>query len=303
MKKLILLLLVTLMLKPGSAFATPLDVSISPALITIKTDGKDELTPKIYIQNKTAQNISYNISLIPFQPSALKNGEPVLQDVVEKDYGSLFQNIIILDDNTSVTKVDLAPQQKKTIKLVINIPPSLKDKDYYFSVVFTSSAQDKIENSTTVNISQALGVNVLLSLGDQSQPQGEIKEFSAPSFVDKDPVSFRIDVKNNSNNFITAQGNILVKNMFGQTIGSFSFKPTNVLANSERMIENTSWNEKILFGFYRAKAEVSLSSSGPILIKETKFFAFPFKYLLLALTLFLFFLYLRLRIIKKRFNN
>lgn len=303
MKKLIILFFFLLALKPNNAYAVPLDISLSPALITIKTDGKDESTPKIYIQNKTTHNVSYDISLVPFQPSTLKNGEPILQDSIDKDYNDLFQNIIIIDDNSPVTKVDLAPQQKKVIKLALDLPTTLKKRDYYFSVIFTSSAENKIENSTATNINQALGVNILLSYGQQGQIQGEIKEFSASSFVNKGPVSFKIDLKNNSNNFVTASGNILIKNMFGQAVGNFDLKPTNVLANSQRIIENSVWNEKFLLGLYSAKVEISLSPSGPILTKQINFFAFPLEYIVFLIIIVSFIYYVRLRLKKKQTEN
>lgn len=303
MKKLAILLLFLFIFKPDSAHALPLEISLTPALITIKADGTDVINPKIYIHNKTNHNISYGISLVPFQPSAQKNGEPVLQDSIGKDYSKLFQYITIHDENTNVTKIDLAPQQKKTINLVLDIPPSLKNQDYYFSVVFTSQESDKKDNSTTTSITQASAVNILLSMGTRSEPQGEIKEFSAPNFKDKGPVSFKIDVINNSNNFLEASGNVKIINMFGQIVGNFDLEPTNILANSGRIIDNSIWNEKFLLGFYTAKTEIALSPSGPILNAETKFFAFPIKYSVFIFIFLLFIIYIALQVKKRRTLN
>jgi len=277
---------------PSIASASQLGTSISPAVITINARDSQQ-SADIFVENKTSQKVSYSILLVPFTSSG-GNGEPILQKTIDRDYSNLFKNVVILDGNAPTTIITLAPQQKKTLKLVINLPNDLKKRDYYFSIIFTSNASEKIENSASVSIRQALGVNVLLSLGKNAQTQGEIKEFSTSNFVASEPVNFKLNVANQSQNFTTVTGNINIKNMFGQTIGSFDIEKTNILGNSERTIP-AAWNEKLLLGKYTAKVEVSLSPQGPVVTNEATFIAFPYEYLILGLFLLLILYYLRSR--------
>lgn len=299
MKKLIILLLFLAIYKPPVAFASSLDFSLSPSLITIKTNGPEEIVKEVRIKNYSDHNVSYSIAIIPFTPSPLGNGEPIFQDKVDQEYNTLFQNIDLIQDGLPIDKVDLAPNQEKVLKLILNPQSTIPDKDYYFSVVFTSKA-DETKDTSAVRIEQAGAINVLFSYGAQSAPEGIIKEFSAPSLTNKGPVRFKITVKNTSHNFINAKGNIRIINMFGQTVGSFELEPANILSNSERVFDNSIWNEKFLLGFYSVEAQVSLSPSGPLLTKELKFFAFPTQLLMLAIFVGLFMLYLGFRINKKR---
>src|SRR5438445_12293708 len=89
-------------------------------------------------------------------------------------------------------------------------------------------------------------MNVLLSVGakDQSleqtkQPKGSLEEFSAPLSMESGPLPFTIRVKNTGMHFMSVKGVILVKNMFGQTVGRIDIPPTNILANSDRFLANS----------------------------------------------------------------
>lgn len=299
MKKLLFLILFFLIIHPTNAFADQLGISISPALITIKTDGKNEVNREINITNKTNHNVSYGITLVPFQASQLKNGEPSLKNKIDQDYNKLFQSTAITDDDITITKVDLAPQEVKTLKLTLN-SSGLTNKDYYFSVIFTSISNDEAEDTTRTSINQAFGINVLLSYGSGNMPNGAITNFSTSKIVGNGPVKFNVDIKNNSNSFMSPSGEIRIKNMFGQTIGKVDLMPINVLAGSERTFQNTLWNEKFLLGFYNAKVQISLSPTGPVLEKELNFVAFPIKYLVQTLIAGIIIAYLLIRLIKRR---
>ena len=93
------------------------------------------------------------------------------------------------------------------------------------------------------------------------------------------------------------KGEILIKNMFGQSIGKLDLMSVNILSDSIRAIPNTVyiqelrdsnaksdlnfqspkvlWKEDFLLGFYTATLNINLSDEGPNFTKSIHFFAFP----------------------------
>jgi hypothetical protein len=76
--------------------------------------------------------------------------------------------------------------------------------------------------------------------------------------------------------------------MFGQTVGNIEVKPTNILANSNRIISNDTkltWNETFLLGVYKADLNVALTDKGPLLNQTKYFVAIPLKELFIVVVL------------------
>lgn len=295
MKK-IFFLITLIFIFPAEAFANPLGITASPAVSSIRTQPGRTETATLNLENKTDQTISYVITMVPFKGGGL-DGEPILVNP-DSSYQKLFSGIYILENGSPTKNVSLGPRQKKSISLVLDLPGNLEEKDYYFSVIFTSESNDKPEDSTSVSIDQAIGINVLLSVGAISSPSGDIKELITSKFVDKGPINLDLVVKNSSQNFTTARGNVLIVNMFGQDVGSIELEKTNILANSERLI-SANWKEEFLLGKYKAIAEVALSAEGPVITKEITFYAFPTKSLILVVGALFMTYYLKKRLEKK----
>ncbi|MEK9178745.1 MAG: hypothetical protein AAB801_03125, partial [Patescibacteria group bacterium] len=163
--------------------------------------------------------------------------------------------------------------------------------DYYFSVQFISKTSIN-PNESESYAAGGIATNVLLSVGEKDLPKGRVIDFSAPFFVTKGPVSFKVKVENQSPFFITMEGQILIKNVFGQTIGNLELLPLNVLGSSQRFLGNKEgldknldvpialWNEKFLLGIYTADLTVTLSEAGPILRDRHTFIAIPLEIIL-----------------------
>ncbi|MBI2420510.1 MAG: hypothetical protein HYV38_00285 [Candidatus Levybacteria bacterium] len=166
------------------------------------------------------------------------------------------------------------------------IPRDFEPKDYYFSILFVSEVNDP-RDKTQSAAAGGIATNVLLSLGEKKSPNGKISEFSAPFFVTSGPIPFQLKVQNDNSYFITTEGNVIIKNIFGQRIGKLDLIPTNILTQTSRFIPNNEglgeffdspkalWNENFLLGVYTAEASISLSDQGPILKKKTTFIAIP----------------------------
>jgi len=305
------------------AFAQSIDVGIYPPIIQITT--KPPATPRanFFIQNNSTDPLDLNIVLKPFTSSDMENGQVSFDTNQTFDDPNFLQKVQIFDGSTPVTSVYLGPKEKKNLSMEIDIPKEEPLSDYYFSLLFVSKTGD-FSNVNLSQVSAAIGTNVLLSIGPKGKNQGEIQQFSSPFFVNSGPVPFTVRVKNTSSHYLTVKGQILITNLFGQTIGKITLLPSNILSNTSRRITDNLqapgrendfakiqtvvltnkypvavWPEKYLFGPYTATLTISLADQGPTLTKQIHFFAFPLEALISLIIIIAVISFIILRI-KKR---
>lgn len=286
MKKIVLLIIILIpFLTPRVVNAETISLGVYPPILQINATAPASVQNPITIENTQDQTISLEIGFKEFLPSPSENGEI---EYVDSPLPPIFQKMQIYDGDHVVNQVTLAPKQKKTLNLHIGIQADEKSSDYYFSVLFISKA-DNLVGSSQSQAQIGIATNVLLSIGQNGGIEGKISEFSSPFFLSRGPVPFKVKVENESSHYITTQGIILIRNIFGQTIGKVDLLPVNVLANSTRIIPapneadisnpKASWGEKFLLGIYTAKVTIGLSPEGPIISKTTTFIAFPLELL------------------------
>lgn len=275
--------------------AGTLSLSLDPSLIEINALPPTVATSTLSIQNKSDSQVQLQILFKPFK-AKLENGEA---EYLKSQDSFIAQNVQVLDGGVPVEGIVLGPGQKKNLTLNVNIPqdtnisarppassPRLPatdtvglvagevGRDYYFSVIFVSQSTASPTSTSSFN---QLGIasNVLLSVGTKEVPDAVLEEFSSGLFYESGPVPFTIRVKNKGVHFIKPKGKILIKNMFGQSIGKLDLVSVNVLSDSIRVIPNTLWKENFLLGFYTATLNIALSDEGPSFTKSIHFFAFP----------------------------
>ncbi|MCL4354614.1 hypothetical protein M1349_04075, partial [Patescibacteria group bacterium] len=266
------------------AQAASISLGVFPPIIQIDSTPPADISSPIEIQNNSEDPVQLKIIFKPFKASASENGTPeYLKDGVSfGDDPLFFQKVKILDGEEMVGSIELAPKQVKKLTLNIDIPADQPPSDYYFSVLFISKTQIETDTNNT-QAAGGIGTNVLLTIGPKGTTTGVIKEFSAPFWLEKGPVPFTIRVANTSKHFINPKGQVLIKNMFGMTIGRVDLLPVNILSGTTRIIPGTSgskqvvvnnsalWPEKFLLGPYTATLTISLSEQGPILKKTVHF--------------------------------
>lgn len=278
-----------LLVSAGPAAAQELNVGIYPPVIQVDAIPPALVNTVISIQNGSDQTATYSIFLMPFKDTKDKNGETEYDRSLLTTYKSFFGKVRVMEGNKVVTQVSLAPHQTKEINLRIAVPKGETPRDYYFAILFISNAGGETDQSSFIGARAGVASNVLVSLGPKSKSSGFIKEFSSPKFVTRGPIDFTLNLANTSLHYVTINGNIVIKNIFDQTVGNIDFPRVNILASSERFIESEdnksaspriAWNEKFLLGIYKAELNVALSEDGPILKRQITFIAFPIEVLL-----------------------
>lgn len=304
------------------AFAENLSLSINPSIFHIEALAPTDARAPFTISNHGDEEIDLKILIKPFRPSALENGQIEYQTGINPP---IFKKITVIDGNFAVDSITLGPQQEKKLEIRVLVPEKEKDADYYFSVIFLSSPKppkntSKVDEKNNFSTAQGgIATNVLLTIGANDQSQGLLEEFSAPFYIESGPVPFTVRVKNTGKHFISPKGVILIKNMYGQTIGRVDIPSTNILTGTTRSlidIEQAAtnaaqtkssspkalWQEKFLLGFYRADLSISLSDKGPIYTRAINFVAFPLKLLLGIIISVILILIIYFRV-KKRLQN
>jgi len=307
----IFVILTTYYLLLTTAFAEGISLGIDPPIIQINATPPAEILSPITLENRGDSALNLKVDFKPFVPSDREDGQ--IKYVSESEAGLpdplIFQRIKILDEsNQSINEFILPAKQQKKLTLSLSIPKDSPSSDYYFSVVFLSKSLSSQNTSSSENVF-GIASNVLLSVGE-GKVSGTVAEFSAPIFLEKGPVPFTVRVKNTSNHFINPKGEILIKNLFNQTIGRVDLLPVNVLADSVRSIPSDTsetsdisslafWPEKFILGPYKATLSIALSDTGPLFRRSILFLAFPAKGLAAILLGTLLMIYITLKVKSK----
>jgi len=296
------------------AFAAPqaraqdISFGIYPPISQIEAKAPADIKSPIFIENPGDFPIELNISYKAFIPAQSEDGKVEFLDNFESLPDPLItKKVFIIDGVNQITSLTLSPKQKKNLIMEIILPAKQPKGDYYFSVIFSSAAQSADASNISLQTG-AISMNILLTVGPKGKTNGVLENFSAPLFVDSGPVAFNVAVKNTGNHFIQPEGEIIIKNMFGQAVGKVPLLQVNILSDSTRRIPDTLqlttdevqyekikrvvekntfpvaiWPEKFLLGPYTATLTLSLSDDGPVFKKSAGFFAFPVSLILAIL--------------------
>lgn len=332
--KLLILLCCTLTichLAPQKAAADSLSLAINPSLTLIHTISPSNARSSFTLTNKSNENVKVRIIYKLFTSNGL-NGQ--VKFLTDTDHfpgpdSQILQKVQVVDNDTSIHSLVLSPEENKSLQLQVIIPQNEPESDYYFSIVFIATAQpigqtsdDSEIQSAETTVQSGIAMNVLLSIGHGGTPDAYVQSYSAPKYVDSGPVPFTLQILNTGRHFISPYGIILIKNMFGQTIGRIVIPATNILADSSRYLTNNNlltennnpgineqttlpqiiWPERYLFGFYTATLSLAISNKGPIYTKSVHFIAFPTEFLISLIFAIIILLLLYLRV-KKYMNR
>ena len=336
---LLILLLATCYLLPATVHGQATSLSVSPPLIEIEAIPPTTLETPIAIRNDSEEPVELEAVFKPFIASPKANGEIQFlseRDAFPGANKRITERLKIRDNGRDVTTIRLGPNETKTLDLYVGVPDNEPHSDYYFAVIFLPPAQ-QLENSSeedednVASVRGGIGVNVLLSVGPRDDPKALIEEFSAPALVQSGPVPFTVMIKNTGSHYFTPTGTIIIENMFGQKIGKVDLLEANVLSGTTRAFINEAlyrealqkqdkaekngdtgtqnteeiddtkalWPEVFLVGPYTATLEVSLSPDGPVLTRQTRFFAFPGHVLVALIVLLIMLFVVRQRLRRK----
>lgn len=317
--------------------AEGISLGVSPSILQIEAIPPADARAPFTIENKSDEPVKLKIGYKLFRASDKGDGQIEFLKDSDPFPGAdeaIFEKIELVDDNFAIDSLELGPKQKKKLTLRVIAPKKEPFSDYYFSLIFLSedaSDEDASKDKEKTGTSTAIGgiaVNVLLSIGPKDNAKGYIEHFSTPWYRESGPVPFTLQVKNAGSHFITPKGVILIKNMFGQTVGKIDIGPENILAGTSRYLNDSKtvnlnpenshsgsnslreershpqviWPDTFLLGFYTASLTLSISDNGPIYNNSIHFIAFPAK-LMMGMLIAIVIIILAYVRVKKRMNQ
>lgn len=270
-------------------------LGVFPPITKIRTKSGQEISTPIKVKNLTDRPIEAQIILKPFK--ADEDGKVNL--ILYKDYtaenSSILKNVKLLEDGQSISNIVLSPKQEEALSLNIKTETNQKPQDFYFSIIFIVSPNDKTENSYS-NVRIGIASNILLAIGNNSNLS--ISDFSSPLFTGEGNLKFSAQIENSGDNYATIHPLITIKNIFGKTIEVIETKEENLLAKASKTLGEDSGvivsKEKYFVGPYTATIELRPTSPANSVSKSLSVFVMPgltsflsFAIILLILALFI----------------
>jgi hypothetical protein len=270
--------------------AQTFSLGIYPPLLEVMIMPGKTITQKYEIANGE-NKITLTPKIVVFTPSGEKGNVQFLDNNKETETTKNWFSF----ENTPIEfgkPFTLSPNEAKSLLLKISIPANAQEKDYYFTLMFSSEPEPQARGSGIYQVG-VIGTHLLITISKDGKPlkQGEVEAFALSNFqfsifnfqlLDSfTQPQYRIRIKNTGKTYWKPFGKITTSGLLGQKWEQ-ELIPDNILGNSIREIQAStpSANQKFLLGPYQAKVEFTPDQEETIISQTISYFAFPFKGLL-----------------------
>ncbi len=282
-------LLAMTLVKPVQAQV--ISLSIWPPLLEVQMMPGKTVTQVYKLTNNTDSFLSITPKIFPFEPLG-ENGQIKINQgkKLENDPSPYFFSFASGNPSASSGQLEIDkpfmmdPQGTKEILLKVTLPKGSPEKDYYFTLLFSTSVKYPDNNSNQTSSVTQIGTNILLTSSIDENPAllARLIEFSAPKIVDSfSPTSFVVKIENWGKTYFKPFGKIEIKGILKQK-DEIKLLEQNVLSSSIRKLDLPSFKPKFPIGPFKARIELYLTEGkiGTPLSREIVFWYLPYKILL-----------------------
>ena len=262
-------------------------LSISPLTFELTANPGDLLENKIRIYNPTDSAVAVKMEIEDFTVSG-ETGQVIIEPAETETY-SLARWVQVSPETFT-----LEPAEQKIVDFIINVPADAEPGGHYGSLLATTAGVIG-ENVTGAGVAQKVGSLLLLSVSGAVNENLQVKDFSAPKFLEYGPIKFAMRFENTGTVHVRPKGFITITNWRGKKVADVEFAQKNVIPGATRAVEAT-WNRKVLFGKYTATLVGSYGvSNTPLEPYVISFWVIPWKiaggagFALLLILIFFFF--------------
>lgn len=251
-------------------------LEISPPLLNLKADPGQIIKSEIRVRNVTKDSLVIKAEFEDFVASG-EDGQPkILLDAEEQSPYS------IKDWLNSPSDVILAPGQRESIKITINVPNDASPGGHYGVVRFTGTPPEL--KGTGVSLSASVGTLILVGVSGDVTESAKVAELYTErngkrgSLFEYGPLNIVVRIENNGNIHLQPKGTLQVTDMFGRTVylGQINQDSRNVLPGSIRKFEQFM-DKNLLFGRYKLKADLVYGTNNQITSDSVTFWVIPYK--------------------------
>lgn len=286
-------------------------LTISPASDEIGGNPGDTVSRSFLLINEQSSDQTFYTSVENFESS----GETGTPNFVPSKEG-LASWIRITE------KVTLKKGERINVPYQVMVP-SNADAGGHFAAIFLSTVPPPKQDGESVSVGAKVGMLVLLKVSGDTKENGGLVSFNIlenKKVLTSLPVNFEYRFKNDGNNYVRPEGDIVIKNMFGMESGRVSAnKSGNVLPSSTRKFKvrygeidapavsapfftqvKFQWNNFAL-GAYFADINLTFGDSGKVSSSLT-YFIFPWQLLSVIIGVVLLVVILFMTLVK-RYNK
>jgi hypothetical protein len=202
---------------------------------------------------------------------------------------SFLEGPTVLSDRFSAAKWISLSAEKGTISSdgmitvagTVKIPNNASPGGKYFAVFFEPDTNVPGANGEKQQEAAAVTMRiaglVYLRVSGPISEGASITKFTSPGFSEYGPISITSEIKNNGDYHISPEGQIVIKDIFGQTVATSSLASTNIFPDASRLT-TTKVGEKWMLGRFTANLNASYGeNNNKVLAASLVFWVFPWK--------------------------
>ncbi len=249
-----LVILVSFVVLPAQAKIKGEGLTISPTLEELTLEKGKSHSDVIKVTNPTGKTMEVYPQIMNFSAVG-EGGEPTFYPVTDEEQNFSLAHWI----EFSQTKLALTPEQIIEFDYKIKVPTDAEPGGHYGVIFFATEPPEIGQDANKVALSSMIGSLILVKVPGKIIEKGSLEEFSAKQFYFNPPVDFITRIKNSGNIHFKPQGEITLKDMFGNELKRIPVNDSkgNVLPDSIRKFEN-NWdgNGKIRIGRFTADLRI-----------------------------------------------
>lgn len=282
-----LLVIISLFTFAATANAqSALSLSVSPTLFEMSANPTQEWTSQVRVINPNPYEITVFANVVNFAPQGEVGQGKFVPIIDEETKGQTIAEWVEVSADPIVVPAEKAIEVPFVIKVPEDAPPG-----GHYAALLIGTKPPKEEGAALVKTSQIVTTLLFLRVTGDVIESGNIRSFrTLDSVLERPEATFELRFENNGNVHILPQGEIRIKNMWGQERGVVPVNRTilfgNVLPDSIRKYTFTWTGEWSLadMGRYTAVAALAYGEDGRnFSSSETAFWVIPYKMLTVML--------------------
>jgi hypothetical protein len=264
---------------------SPVSLRISPLGYDLKIDPGNEQTGKIYIENTSEEYVAVSAEFSDFFVDDA--GNYIFSD--DKEIRNEKLRPYLMKEWISLSESDFALKKGgyKVLEYKIKVPSDATRGGHYGTIFLrTSCSLEKDEavvstDKSSLCVSGRVGTMFLVQVGGDAQKKGEIKSLNIPRISWEDKSTLGVEIENIGNTHFKPEGNIEMRNIWGQKISDFPIGDKTVLPTTSVKFEADVKRED-LFGFYRISGNIKDGDGNTMTFKRFLFMP-PWKEAVIAI--------------------
>lgn len=275
-------------------------MQISPVLVELNGDKGKSYKIKLNVLNVTTGDLVFSSAVNDFKSKDDTGAPEIILD------GSLPPSLSLKSWISPIAPLRLKSKQTQTVEATVNIPADAEPGGHYGVIRFSGKAPEL--SDTGVALAASAGTLVLVRVNGEAKESLQFADLytmqdgKPGGWFETGPVTLVEKIKNTGNVHVKPKGPAVIKNMFGQTVGTLDVNPdsANILPDGTRKFEQ-KYDKKWLFGKYSVSMDLAYGTTGQVLQGKLDFWIIPWKIILVVILLVvgLFFLF---RWLLRRYN-